>query len=77
MNPAQLIVYAGLALIFAAVIWTMVQAFRESLFWGFVSLTGIGALAFSLYIFKYDKKPFLLPWVGLVIMILGAYLGRS
>lgn len=52
-------------------LWLLVEAFGTSIRWGIFSIFTIGALIFLIVHFKKAYKPFIMIFVGLIIVAIG------
>ncbi len=72
----QILVLIGLIIAFIGLILWIIEAFKESIFWGLSGLV-FSPVLFLFLIFHWDKahKPFFINIGGVAIALLGVYIG--
>lgn len=75
---AVIVLFAGVIIMLVGNIWILVNAFKESIWWGLGSLLIPFVILFYVFTrWALNKKPFLITIGGLILYIIGFVLGAS
>ncbi|KFN43471.1 hypothetical protein [Arenimonas oryziterrae] len=70
--------FIGIILSAVGGIWILVNAFKTSILWGLGSLfVPFVSLIFAIMHWEQNKKPFLICIAGIVVMVLGIFMGAG